>query len=338
MNTYKSLKNQVNKVNKRQFTTTLKNFIGGNFHESKATKFYETIDPATQKVISRVPETTNEEFEMVVKNSHEAFKSWRNVPLLTRQRYVADIAHLFRQNAKEIGKVIAMEHGKTVPDAIGEVQRGLEAIDQASNIAPLYFGETLENVSSHMDTYSYRSPLGVVSAIAPFNFPFMVPVWAFPYALACGNSVILKPSEKVANTSDLIARLVQEAKLPAGVFNVVHGGHQQVRNICTHKDIKAISFVGGNSAGEYIYDVGSKHGKRVQSNMAAKNHAIILPDCDKEEALNGLVGASIGAGGQRCMAISVAVFVGKVSLFLILIFYIQFIFNYKLKKIRVKNG
>ena len=304
---------------KKNFTTVLKNFQGGNFHQVKGNKTYQSINPATQEVISLIPETSKEEFNTLVANSKEAFKAWRNVPLLTRQRYVADMGHALRQKSNEIAKIITMEHGKTFPDALGEVQRGLEVFDQASNISHVYQGETLENIASHTDNYSYRAPLGVVAGICPFNFPFMIPCWMISLGIATGNTYVLKPSEKVANSTDFIANIAKEVGLPAGVLNVVHGGHDQVTNICTHPDIKAISFVGGNNAGEYIYETGSKNGKRVQSNMGAKNHAIVLEDADKEDALNALVNASLGAAGQRCMATSVAIMVGKVSVNLLLL-------------------
>lgn len=306
--------NKLIQINKSKFTTILKNFKGGNFHESKSKITYKSINPATQEIISLVPETTKEEFNIAVENSKNAFKVWRNVPLLSRQRTVAEIGHALRQKSKEIAKIITIEHGKTFPDALGEVQRGLEIFDQASNISPIYQGETLENIATHTDNYSYRAPLGVVAGICPFNFPFMIPCWMIAIGIACGNSYILKPSEKVANSSDYIAKICKEVGLPAGVLNVIHGGHEQVTNICTHPDIKAISFVGGNKAGEYIYETGSKNGKRVQSNMGAKNHAVVLEDADKEDTINALVNASLGAAGQRCMAISVAILVGNVSL------------------------
>lgn len=299
--------------NTKKFSTTLKNFIGGNFHASKATKHYDIINPATQEVIAKTPESTKEEFDLAVANSKDAFNAWRNVPLLTRQRYNVDLAHAVRSRIKELATIITKEHGKVLSDAMGEIQRGLEVVDQACNIANIYTGETIENIASHTDHYYYRVPLGVTAGICPFNFPAMIPFWMFPLATASGNTMIVKPSEKVAMSTDFIANILKEINLPAGVVNVVHGGRDQVTNICNHPDIKAISFVGGNAAGEYIYETGSKNGKRVQSNMGAKNHCIILEDADKEDTLNALVNASLGAAGQRCMALSVAIFVGKVS-------------------------
>lgn len=291
--------------------STLQNFIGGKFFDSKGKIAIETINPATQEVISKVPDSTKEEFDLAVNNCKEAYKSWRNVPILTRQRYMTDYAKILRDNQKEIAKTITLEHGKTFPDAMGEVQRGLEVVDQACNLAPIYMGETIENVATHVDNYSYRHPLGVVAGICPFNFPGMIPLWMFPFAVTCGNTFILKPSERVANTSILLIKYLNEIGLPAGVVNMVHGGKAQVDNIIENPDIKAISFVGGCTAGKYIYEQGCKNGKRVQSNLGAKNHCVIMEDSDKEDALNALVNASLGAAGQRCMATTVAVMVGE---------------------------
>ncbi len=306
----------MNLFSKKSFTTTLKNYIGGKFIESKSKILYDTINPVTQEIISKVPDSTQDEFQLAVENSKQAFYAWRNIPILSRQRYMADLQYLIRQKQNELAKILTQEHGKVFSDAIGDITRGVEVVDQASNISPLYMGETLEQVATNVDNYSYRTPLGVTAGICPFNFPAMIPLWMFPLAITCGNTMIIKPSEKVANSMDFLIKLTQEINLPAGVLNVIHGGKQQVTNICTHKDIKAISFVGGNSAGEYIYETGAKNGKRVQSNMGAKNHAVILEDADKEDTINALVNASIGAAGQRCMALSVAIFVGKVRYFL----------------------
>ncbi len=184
-------------------------------------------------------------------------------------------------------------------------------VEHACGISHIIQGETIQNISKGIDTYSFRVPLGVCAGVAPFNFPAMIPFWMFPFAITCGNTFVLKPSERVAGATDHIAKLVKEIGLPKGVFNVVQGGFDTTKQICEHPDIKAISFVGGNQAGEYIYTEGAKRGKRMQCNMGAKNHGIIMPDADKEDALNALVNAAFGASGQRCMALSTAVFVGE---------------------------
>jgi len=222
-----------------------------------------------------------------------------------------DLARLIRDRTDEIAKSITIEHGKITPDAQGDVYRGLELVEFSSNISSLLQGETIEQISRGVDIYSYKHPLGVCAGIAPFNFPAMVPLWMFPLAIVAGNTYILKPSERVAGGCMIIAKLLKEVGIPDGVVNFVHGGRETVTNICTHPDIRAISFVGGNKAGEYIYETGAKHGKRVQANLGAKNHAVIMPDADREEAVNSLVSAAFGSSGQRCMAISVAVFVGE---------------------------
>lgn len=299
-------------TNKTFSTKVLKNFIGGKFFESKGKATHDIINPATQELIAKVPESTKEEFDLAVSNSKEAFKVWRNVPLSTRQRYITDFARVVRDKQKELARIISEEHGKTYSDALGEISRGLEVVDHNSNISQLYLGDTLENIASDIDNYTYKHPLGVCAGVAPFNFPVMIPLWMFPTAIVCGNTYIMKPSEKVALSAEFLISALHEVGVPAGVVNMVHGGRPQVENICQHEDIKAISFVGGNGAGKYIYENGTKNGKRVQSNMGAKNHGIIMEDSDKEDTINAIVNASIGAAGQRCMAISVAIFVGKV--------------------------
>ncbi len=195
-------------------------------------------------------------------------------------------------------------------DAKGDVFRGYEVVEHAASFTSLAQGESLENVARGVDIYSYRVPLGVTAGICPFNFPAMVPLWMFPLGITLGNTYVLKPSEKVAGAANILIDLLKESGVPDGVVNVVQGGAPTVTNICTHKDIRAISFVGGDKAGEYIYSTGSANGKRVQSNMGAKNHAIIMPDADKDDTINSLIGACFGSTGQRCMAISVAVIVG----------------------------
>lgn len=203
------------------------------------------------------------------------------------------------------------EHGKVTPDSMGDVQRGLEVVEHACGISHIMQGETIQNISKGIDTYSYRIPLGVVAGVCPFNFPAMIPMWMFPFAITCGNTFVLKPSEKVAGAADHLTKLVHEVGIPKGVFNVVQGGFDTTSQICKHPDIKAISFVGGNSAGEYIYQEGAKQNKRMQCNMGAKNHGILMPDADKEDALNALANAAFGASGQRCMALSTVVCVGE---------------------------
>lgn len=306
-----SCKKLFNKYSVARFsTTTTRNFINGEFRESKATQWFDIYNPATQELVNRVPQTTNEEFNEAVEAASNAFKTWRETPILVRQRFIFEYLCKLKDNQEELAKLITMEQGKTLPDARGDVQRGLEVVEHCLGFASLMMGETSENIARNVDLYSYRVPLGVCAGIAPFNFPVMIPLWMFPVGITLGNTYIMKPSEKVAGTSNIMAQLLQDIKLPKGVVNFVHGGRDTVNNICDHPKIRAISFVGSNQAGEHIWERGTKHGKRVQSNMGAKNHGLILPDADKEEALNALTGAAFGASGQRCMALSTAVFVG----------------------------
>lgn len=289
---------------------TIKMLVNGEFKESKATKFYDVINPATGDVIAKTPQCTQEEMKAAVANAAEAQKSWREQSVSNRVRVMLKYQQLIRENTKAIVEVLTEEQGKTHIDAEGDLFRGLEIVEHAASMGTLIMGETVENVSAHMDTYSYRQPLGVTAGICPFNFPAMIPLWMFPMAITAGNSMVLKPSEKVPMTSMALAELGLRAGIPKGVLNIIHGGHETVDFICDAPEIRAISFVGGNAAGEYIHARGTKNGKRVQSNCGAKNHGVIMPDADKEHAINSLVGSSMGACGQRCMALSTAVFVG----------------------------
>jgi len=206
--------------------------------------------------------------------------------------------------------LITKEHGKSLADAAGDVFRGYEVVEHACSFTSLAQGETTQSVASGVDIYSYRAPLGVMAGIAPFNFPAMIPLWMYPLSITLGNTYVLKPSERVAGTTELLIDLLKESGVPDGVVNVVQGGRDTVTQICKHEDIKGVSFVGANEAGEYIYTTASAHGKRAQVNMGAKNHAIVMPDADKEDTINACIGACFGSTGQRCMAISVVVMVG----------------------------
>lgn len=288
----------------------VKLFLGGEFIKSQAAEFLDVINPATQVVVSRLPLTTTQEFETAVSAAKKAFVTWKSTPVTTRQRVMLKLQELIRRDMEKLALNITTEQGKTLADARGDVFRGLEVVEQACGIANQQMGEYIENVSSNIDTYSIRQPLGVCAGICPFNFPAMIPLWMFPMAVSTGNTFILKPSEKDPGAAMLLAELAAEAGLPAGVLNVVHGTHEVVNKICDHPDIKAISFVGSDAAGMHIYSRASLTGKRVQCNMGAKNHAVIMPDAIPDTTVNALVGASFGAAGQRCMALSTAVFVG----------------------------
>ncbi len=285
--------------------------IGGELVQSKTTQWRDVVNPATQEVVAQVPFATKEELDLAVANSKEAFKTWRNASQGTRMRVMLNLQKLVRDNTEALAKSISLEHGKTLPDAEGEVGRGLEVIEHACSIASLQLGEYAENAATGIDVYTLIQPLGVVAGITAFNFPIMLPCFMFPLAVATGNTFILKPSEQDPSSSLMLARLALEAGLPPGVLNVVHGGPDIANGLCDHPDIKAISFIGSTHVGTEIYNRASKAGKRCQAMMGAKNHCVILPDADREVALNQLVGAAFGAAGQRCMATSVAVMVGE---------------------------
>ncbi|XP_071548684.1 probable methylmalonate-semialdehyde/malonate-semialdehyde dehydrogenase [acylating], mitochondrial [Panulirus ornatus] len=286
-------------------------FIDGHFVESKATEFIDVHNPATNEVVTRVPKTTQNEMQAAVDAAKVAFKSWSETSVLTRQQVMFKYQEIIKKNIHELAKAITLEQGKTLIDAEGDVMRGLQVVEHCCSITSLQLGETMPGIARDMDAHSYRVPLGVCAGIAPFNFPAMIPLWMFPVALVCGNTYVFKPSERVPGASMMLVEMLKEAGCPNGVVNVIHGQHDAVNFICDNPDIRAISFVGSDTAGRYIYERGSKNGKRVQSNMGAKNHGVVMPDANKESTLTQLVGAAFGAAGQRCMALSTAVFVGE---------------------------
>ena len=285
--------------------------IDGQWVESKTTEWRDVVNPATQEVLARVPFATAEELDAAVAAAQRAFKTWKDTPIGARMRIMLRLQALIREHSKRIAVTLSAEQGKTIADAEGDIFRGLEVVEHACSVGTLQMGEFAENVAGGVDTYTLRQPIGVCAGITPFNFPAMIPLWMFPMAIVCGNTFVLKPSEQDPLSTLLLVELAIEAGVPAGVLNVVHGGKDVVDGLCTHTDIKAVSFVGSTAVGTHVYDLAGKHGKRVQSMMGAKNHAVILPDANREQTLNALAGAAFGAAGQRCMATSVAVFVGK---------------------------
>ncbi|KAL1789736.1 methylmalonate-semialdehyde dehydrogenase [acylating], mitochondrial [Sigmodon hispidus] len=290
---------------------TVKLFIDGKFVESKSDKWIDIHNPATNEVISRVPQSTKAEMDAAVAACKRAFPAWADTSILSRQQVLLRYQQLIKENLKEVAKLITLEQGKTLADAEGDVFRGLQVVEHACSVTSLMLGETMPSITKDMDLYSYRLPLGICAGIAPFNFPAMIPLWMFPMAMVCGNTFLMKPSERVPGATMLLAKLLQDSGAPDGTLNIIHGQHEAVNFICDHPDIKAISFVGSNQAGEYIFERGSKNGKRVQANMGAKNHGVVMPDANKENTLNQLVGAAFGAAGQRCMALSTAILVGE---------------------------
>ena len=284
--------------------------INGQFTQSKTDEWIDLTDPATQEVIAKVPQTTDDEINQAVAAAQAAFQTWRKTPITTRARIFLTYQALIREHMDELADILTAEQGKTIADARGDVFRGLEVVEHAAGIANLQIGDFVENVASGVDTYSIWQPLGVCAGITPFNFPAMIPLWMFPMAIATGNTFILKPSEQDPMVTMRLVELAIEAGVPKGVLNVVHGGKATVDAICDHPDIKAVSFVGSTSVGQHVYERASKSGKRAQCMMGAKNHGVILPDANKEQTLNQLAGAAFGAAGQRCMALSVVVLVG----------------------------
>ncbi|KAG8526988.1 uncharacterized protein KY384_008417 [Bacidia gigantensis] len=272
------------------------NFLNNCFVESKAKAWIDLNDPATNRIVTHVPQSTDVELKDAVRSAQNAFYTWRATSLLHRQQIMFKFVALIRQHWDRLAASITLEQGKTFADAKGDVLRGLQVA---------------ETVAKDMETRSYREPLGVVAAICPFNFPAMIPLWSIPIATITGNTLILKPSERDPGAAMILAELSREAGYPDGVINVIHGSSKAVDFIIDEPAIKAISFVGSNKAGEYIYTRGSANGKRVQANLGAKNHAAVLPDCDKNHALNAIAGAAFGAAGQRCMALSALVMVGQ---------------------------
>ncbi|MGB0945110.1 MAG: CoA-acylating methylmalonate-semialdehyde dehydrogenase, partial [Marinomonas sp.] len=285
--------------------------INGEMVQSTSQNWIDVTDPATQDVIASVPCATEQEVEQAVASAQLAFETWKEVPVSDRARLMLRYQALLKDHHDELATILSKETGKTFEDAKGDVWRGIEVVEQACNIAALSMGETVENVARKIDCYSYTQPLGVCLGITPFNFPAMIPLWMFPMAIACGNAFVLKPSEQDPLTPMRLAELFIEAGAPEGLLQIVHGTKDVVNQLLVHPEVHAISFVGSVPVAEHIYKTGTDHMKRVQAFAGAKNHMVIMPDAQKQQVINNLLGASVGAGGQRCMAISVAVFVGE---------------------------
>jgi len=291
----------------------INHWINGEFASVSPQRTGAVYNPATGTQTAEVAMASRDEVALAVGAAKHAFESWRDSPLTRRQNIMFAFRELVSKNRLELAKTMTAEHGKTIDDALGEVQRGLEVIEFACNIAHLLKGDYSEQVSTGVDTYTMRQPLGVVAGITPFNFPAMVPMWMYPIAIACGNTFVLKPSEKDPSVSQMVAELFAEAGLPNGVFNVVHGDKESVDALLTHPDVAAISFVGSTPIARYIHETGTSNGKRVQALGGAKNHMIVLPDADMELAADAAVSAGFGSAGERCMAISVVVSVGDAA-------------------------
>ena len=292
--------------------SNIKNYINGNL-TSVSNNFLDVYDPSIGEKISSVVLSNKEDFEICVKSSKHSQLTWSSETPLKRSRIISKYKKLIEKNISTLAELVSKEHGKTLDDAKGSVIRGLEVVEFACGIPHLLKGEFSQNVGTNIDSWSFRSPLGVCAGITPFNFPAMVPMWMFPISIACGNSFILKPSEKDPSCAIKLAELFSEAGLPDGVFNVINGDKDTVDNILEHPDISSVSFVGSTNVAKYIYEKASKNLKRVQALGGAKNHLVVMPDANIDQAVDGIIGAGYGSAGERCMAVSVAVAVGDIA-------------------------
>ena len=288
-------------------------FVDGKDFNGESKRSADVFNPATGEVQAKVSLASKSDVGSAIKVASKAFPAWADTPPITRARILFKFKELIEKNSDELTKLIVAEHGKVYDDAKGSLTRGLEVVEFACGIPHLLKGEFTENVGKGVDSWSMRQPLGVCAGITPFNFPAMVPMWMFPVAIACGNTFILKPSEKDPSCSMMLADLLKQAGLPDGVFNVVNGDKESVDALLENKDVAAISFVGSTGIAKYIYENAAKFEKRVQALGGAKNHCVVMPDSDLDQAVNGLMGAAYGSAGERCMAQSVAVAVGNVG-------------------------
>ncbi len=287
--------------------------INGQVLAGASGRAQDVFNPATGAVSGRVALANAAEVKQAVAAAQAAFPAWAETSPLRRARILFKFLELMNQHRDELARLITAEHGKVFTDAQGEVTRGIEILEFATGIPQLLKGDYTEQVSTGMDNWTMRQPLGVVAGITPFNFPVMVPMWMYPVAIACGNTFVLKPSPIDPSPALLMAKLLKDAGLPDGVFNVVQGDKEAVDALLAHPDVKAVSFVGSTPIANYIYETGARHGKRVQALGGAKNHMVVMPDADLDQAVDGLIGAAYGSAGERCMAISVAVLVGDAA-------------------------
>ncbi|BBP05846.1 aldehyde dehydrogenase [Sulfuriferula plumbiphila] len=288
-------------------------WVNGQRTESRSSRVADVTNPATGEVIRRVPLASRDDVINAVEAARAAFQAWRETTPLRRSRILNKFRDLLEIHRAELAQIASEEHGKTLEDAAGSVQRGIEVVEFAVGAPHLLKGEHAENVGRGVDCHSMLQPIGVCAGITPFNFPAMVPMWMFPLAIACGNTFVLKPSEKVPSCSLRMAELFKEAGLPDGVFNVVPGDKEAVDALLTHPDVRAVSFVGSTPVAQYIYETAARHGKRVQALGGAKNHAVVLPDAALDFTADAIMGAAYGSAGERCMAISTVVAVGDVA-------------------------
>ncbi|MCA9236341.1 MAG: CoA-acylating methylmalonate-semialdehyde dehydrogenase, partial [Planctomycetales bacterium] len=292
---------------------TVPALVGGEWRTFDATRSGEVFNPSTGEVIARVPLMSADDTASVVAAAAAALPAWSATPAVERARVLFQFRHLVAERFDELAALVTREHGKTLPESRAEVQRGLEMIEFACGAPSMLMGDTLANIAAEVDAETVRHPVGVCVGITPYNFPFMVPLWMFPVALACGNTFVLKPSEKVPLSAVRMGELLAEAGLPPGVFNIAHGDRECVETLLAHPQVAAISFVGSTAIAKSIYEIGTRNGKRVQAAGGAKNHLVIMPDADLDQSVKALAASAYGCAGQRCMAGSVAVAVGGVA-------------------------
>jgi malonate-semialdehyde dehydrogenase (acetylating)/methylmalonate-semialdehyde dehydrogenase len=290
---------------------TVKFYTNGSWHDAPGRALHPITNPATGQVIAQVPYANAEDVDRTARAAHEAFLQWREVPVVERVQVFYRYKDLLEKHAAEISRILSSENGKTVDDAAGSVRRAIQMVEVACGMPSLMMGQSLENVSKGIDCQTIRQPLGVCAGITPFNFPAMVPMWMFPFAIACGNTFILKPSEKVPLTPTRTAELLHDAGLPAGVYNLLHGSREAVDALLAHPLVRAISFVGSSPVAKYVYQTAAAHGKRVQALGGAKNHLVVMPDANVEKSVEAIMGSAFGAAGERCLAGSVLVAVGE---------------------------
>jgi malonate-semialdehyde dehydrogenase (acetylating)/methylmalonate-semialdehyde dehydrogenase len=291
----------------------LKNYIGGQWVESTSGKTEVVPNPATGETLAHVPLSSREDVDKAVEVAAEAFKTWSKTAVPRRARILFKYQQLLVENWDELARLVTIENGKSYNEAYGEVLRGIECVEFAAGAPTLMMGKQLPDIATNVESGMYRYPVGVVGGITPFNFPMMVPCWMFPLAIVCGNTFVLKPSERTPLLANRLAELFTEAGLPEGVLNIVHGAHDVVNGLLEHPKVKAISFVGSQPVAEYVYKTASNYGKRVQALAGAKNHSIVMPDADLDGAVNQIVSAAYGSAGERCMAAAVVVTVGEVA-------------------------
>ncbi len=288
-------------------------WIAGRHQSSTSARWGDVFNPSTGRVQASVPLDTAAEADLAVRAAATAWPDWRETPAVERARVMFRFRHLLHEYSEELAALVTREHGKTLAESRAEMQRGIEMVEFSCGIPSLLAGQSVENLATHVDCETTRHPLGVCVGITPFNFPSMVPLWMFPVAITCGNTFVLKPSEKVPLSAMRLGELLHDAGLPPGVMNIVHGDRTAVDALCSHPAVRAVSFVGSTNVARHIYETGTAHGKRVQSAGGAKNHMIIMPDADLDQAVAALVASAFGCAGERCMAGSVAVPVGRVA-------------------------